>query len=125
MVRLSAAADAAAGGGFHVPGVYQRLLEREREHKNAEKSRQVLAEQGDRPADFFARSKHLLEALETGQIVVVAGFLLGGHSVPCGDAFREYKRRLDPRARVWIVTPNDVVRPAPPAQRLAYPGGAY
>jgi len=51
--------------------------------------------------------------------------VLGGHSVPCNEAFREYKRRLSPPPRHWVVAPNDMIRPAPPGLRVAFPGGAY
>lgn len=122
MVRLSGAA-AAADGGLHVRGVYAGLLEAERADSAA--AQQVWINPDDHPRGFFERSTALLEALKAGKTVVVPMWFLGGRSVPCNEAFREYKRRLAPRPRQWIVSPRDVIRPAPADVRVAFPGGAY
>lgn len=124
VVRLSSGSAAGSRrGGFHVPGVYQALLERERAEDSAASRYWVNSD--DHSQGFYARSTKLLEALEAGETVVVPVWFLGGHSVPCGEAFREYKLRLSPRPRHWVVAPNDVVRPAPEDLRIAWPGGVF
>lgn len=119
VVRLSGSA-AVVADGLHVPGVYQALLENERE-EHAE-ARRVRVNPDDHSQGFYARSTFLLDALESGVAVVVPSWRLGGHSVPCGDAFREYRRRLRPKH--WVVSPDDVVRPAPPGVRIEFPGSS-
>lgn len=120
MVRLSGSA-AVVADGLRVPGVYRALLESER--MKVAKAERVWVRPGYPDEGFFERSTSLLEALEAGLVVVVPSWCLGGHSVPCNDAFKEFKRRQSPRPVAWVVAPNDVVRPW--GEQIAFPGRAF
>jgi hypothetical protein len=78
-------------GGLRVPALYEALLAREREHHyrygetvvhEGRELQVVWADPNNHAAGCFCRPRHMLDALEAGQPVVVRGHDLGGWDIP-------------------------------------------
>jgi antitoxin (DNA-binding transcriptional repressor) of toxin-antitoxin stability system len=97
---------AAARVGVRVPGIYADLLLREREGVGrADAAAADRAERGLR----CRRSRHLLDALEAGEPVVVSASQLVSRRVPVPEHMRPGRRA---GVRWWRVTPDDAVEQA-------------
>jgi hypothetical protein len=105
---------------MRVPGLYEALRERERKRQERDERRGVVIY----PAEDLAvmrRPRHLLDALEAGEPVVVRGHDLGGWSIPAVP--------LSPEQKQWpnwySVTPDDRIVPAesPVVDPIAPPSG--
>jgi hypothetical protein len=84
------------------------LRERERGHHERWGARKVYAAPEDHSQGFFLRDRRLLDALETGEPVVVRGHDLGGWDIRAVP--------LSPEQKDWpnwyTVTPDDHIVPA-------------
>ena len=67
---------------MHIPGIYQALLVREREHHERWGERKVDVDPDEPSKGFFLRDRHLLDALEAGEPVTLSTSQIGGRGVP-------------------------------------------
>lgn len=110
--RLGAGSPSSPRGGLKAPGVYARLLEKERERDNRADPRWARTEAGRRGEpcpDEWREKSRLLPALEAGEPVEVPTYRLGGRTVP-----DERLRRMPHEDRSitgWLVHADDVVVP--------------
>jgi hypothetical protein len=115
--RTSRRGLAVVRDGARVPGIYADLLQRERERH--ERYRPVWADAKDPAGGVFCRPTFLLDALEAGLPVTVAGWQLCGRrvSVPA------HMRPGSAPAAWWRVTADDVVerRVSPDVDRIRAP----
>lgn len=93
------------GGAIRMPGLYQRLLSRERDRVQKPDPQWRRGEPA--PPEWMVKSRHLSH-LEAGEPVRLASWELGGRSEP--DE-RIYRLRQDRSITGWTVTPNDEVIP--------------
>lgn len=70
------------GDGVHIPGIYQALLVREREHYERWGGRKVYSDPDDPSKGFFLWDRHLLDALEAGEPVTLSTSQIGGRRLP-------------------------------------------
>jgi hypothetical protein len=105
---------------MQVPGQYEALLARERKHHERWGGRSVYADPEDHSQGFFLRDRHLLDALEAGQPVVVRGHDLGGWNFPKVPLSAQQKDCPN----YYTVTPDDRIVPADsPVDPIRPPGG--
>jgi hypothetical protein len=98
--------SAAAGRvGVRVPGLYADLLLRER--GSVERSTAAAAGRAGRGVGAFRRSRHLLDALEAGEPVIVSASKLVSRRVQIPELMRPGRCHS-----WWCVTPDDVVERA-------------
>jgi hypothetical protein len=93
--------------GVCVPGIYADLLLRERE--SVGRADAAAADRARRGVGVFRRPRHLLEALEAGEPVIVSASQLVGRRVQVPEHLRPGRRA---GVRWWRVTPDDVVEQA-------------
>jgi hypothetical protein len=98
---------AAARVGVRVPGIYEDLLRRERDSvARADAAAEGRAKRG---LGVFRRSRHLLDALEAGEPVIVSASQLASRRVQVPEHLRPGR---SPGVRWWRVTPDDPVEQA-------------
>ncbi len=118
MARIRRGSAPGRRGGITVPGIYGRLLERERENAGRPDPRWLHTEAGLRgepcPDEFRSKSD-LLDALEAGEPVEVPSWRLGGHSEP--DERLRLTHHRDRSIVGWLVHSDDVVVPVRKAGR--------
>lgn len=97
---------------IRIPGIYARLLEREREVVKTPDPRWARTEGGRRgelcAPDWLHKSPYLAD-LEADRPVELPVWRLGGRSEP--DERLRRMRRRDRSIVVWLVHPDDVVMP--------------
>lgn len=96
----------AARVGVRVPGIYADLLMRERD--SDDRSQAPAADRAKRSLGF-RRSRHLRDALEAGEPVVVSASQLVSRRVQVPEHMRPGRRA---GVRWWRVSPDDVVERA-------------
>jgi hypothetical protein len=113
--RAGTSSSSARRGGIHVPGIYGRLLEREREVVVTPDPRWFRTDAGRRgePCPLhLMRTSLILAALKAGEPVEVPTYRLGGRSVP-DDRLRRMPHE-DRSIAGWLVHADDMVVPIRP-----------
>ena len=93
--------------GVCVKGIYEDLLVRERD--SVGRADAAAAGRAERGMGGFRRSRHLLDALEAGEAVIVSASQLVSRRVQVPEHLRPGR---SPVARWWRVTPDDAVEQA-------------